>query len=284
MYNRGSAGRLLEKSTRHAIQIELQQGYNLSPVEAQVLAQRLQQLVDEQTGWARQQGQVTYPAIAVDEPPGKPLRQCRKVAVHLTLLAEGDVHVWVSEGPEALRRLRVHRLTYEALLQGGALSQEDLACLLGVSLRTIKRIFAYYRQRDQRLPSRGEIQDIGRGVSHKIPVIRKYVQDLSFSRIAQHLGQHGIASMARYLRHFALVMVLEERGLTPAQMQSVIGISENLIQQYRALYAELNVPEYQRILERLQRTVFQLPATSEPPTSATAETELSPAGEKGGPS
>jgi hypothetical protein len=282
MYNRGSAGRLLEKSTRNAIQIELQQGYNLSPVEAQVLAQRLQQLVDEQTGWARQQGQVTYPAIAVDEPPGKPLRQCRKVAVHLTLLAQGDIHVWVTEGPEALRRLRVHRLTYEALLQGGALSQEDLAWLLGISLRTIKRIFAYYRQRDQRLPSRGEIQDIGRGVSHKIPVIRKYVQDLSFSRIAQHLGQHGVDSMARYLRHFALVMVLEERGLTPAQMQSVIGISENLIQQYRALYAELNVPEYQHTLARLQRTVFQPTVVSEPATSPAGETVPLPDDEKGG--
>ncbi len=27
--------------------------------------------------------------------------------------------------------------------------------------------------------------------------------------------------MARYLRNFALVMILQERGLTPVQMQSV---------------------------------------------------------------
>ncbi len=51
-------------------------------------------------------------------------------------------------------------------------------------------------------------------------------------------------------------MILEDRGLTPAQMQSVIGISENLIQQYRGLYAELDVPEYRQTLERLKRTVF----------------------------
>jgi len=215
-----SANRLIEKSALQAIQVELQQGYSLSPVEAQVLAQRVQQLVDEQTGLARQQGQITYQAIAIDEPPGKPLRQCRKVAVHLSLMAEGDAKLWASKGPVALRRVRAHRLTYEALMQGGALSQEDLACVLGVSLKTIKRIFAFYREQDQRLPSRGEMQDMGRGVSHKIPVIRKYVQDLSFSRISQHLGKHGIPSMMRYLRHFALVMVLEDRELTPAQMQS----------------------------------------------------------------
>ena len=49
---------------------------------------------------------------------------------------------------------------------------------------------------------------MGRGVSHKIPVIRKYVQDLSFSHISLDLGKHGISSMVRYLQHFALVMVL----------------------------------------------------------------------------
>lgn len=277
-----SANRLIEKSTLQAIQVELQQGYSLSPVEAHVLAQRVQQLVDEQTGLARQQGQITYQAIAIDEPPGKPLSQCRKVAVHLSLMAEGDAKLWASKGPVALRRVRVHRLTYEALMQGGALSQEDLACVLGVSLKTIKRIFAFYREQDQRLPSRGELQDMGRGVSHKIPVIRKYVQDLSLSRISQHLGKHGIPSMMRYLRHFALVMVLEDRELTPAQMQSVIGISENLIQQYRALHAELQGPEYARTLERIKRSVFH------PPTELEQASERVPDGvnpaddEKGG--
>ena len=263
MYNRKSAGRLMEKSALHTIQVELQQGYNLSPVEAQVLAHRVQQLVDEQSGFARQLGQITYQAIAVDEPPGKPLRQCRKVPVHLSLIAEGDAQVWSTEGSVALRHLRVHRMVYEAFLQGGALSQEDLACLLGVSLKTIKRVFAYNREQGQRLPSRGEIQDMGRGVSHKIPVIRKYVQDLSFSRISRHLGMHGVVSMARYVHHFALVMILEDRGLTSPQMESVIGISENLIQQYRALYTELKTPEYERTLERLKRTVLHPPSGSD---------------------
>lgn len=203
--------------------------------------------------------------------------------VHLTLLAEGDAQVWATDGPEALRRLRVHRLIYEALMQGGALSQEDLACLLGVCPKTIKRIFALFRQQGQRLPSRGEIQDMGAGVSHKIPVIRKYVQDLSFSRISQHLGKHGIYSMTRYLRHFALVMILEDRGLTPAQMQSVIGISENLIQQYQNLYVELSVPENLRTLERLQRAVFH-PSLERKQETSQESTDAAPTNgeEKGG--
>jgi hypothetical protein len=70
--------------------------------------------------------------------------------------------------------------------------------------------------------------------------------------------------MARYLHHFALVMILQDRGLTPQQMQSVIGISENLIEQYRGLYADLAVPEHDHALERLKRTIFH--SSSEPET------------------
>jgi hypothetical protein len=55
MNDRHSASRLIEKTALHTIQVELQEGYNLSPVEAQVLARRAQQLVDEQTGFAPQQ-------------------------------------------------------------------------------------------------------------------------------------------------------------------------------------------------------------------------------------
>lgn len=259
--------RLRSKTTLHAIQVELHNDYDLSPIEAQALARRVQQLVDEQTGLARQPGQIRYQAIAIDEPPGKPLEDCRKVSVHLTLVDDDDIRVWHEEGPEAVRRLRTSRIVYEASMQGGALSQEDVASILGISTRTVKRIFAHFRQEGEALPSRGEVRDIGRGVSHKVPIIRKYVRELSFSRISRELGNHGVKSMARYLHHFALVMILEDRGLTPEQMESVIGISRNLIEQYRNLYAELNVPEYAMTLQRLKRTILRPPTSS----SATAE-------------
>ena len=257
MFDQQSAKRLDDKSPLHAIQVELQQGYALSPVEAQVLAQRLQQIIDEYTGYTRGLGQITYQAIAINEPPGKSLENCRKVPVRLTLCDECDADVLALDGPVELRRIRAHRLVNESLMQGGALSQEDLAYLLGVSLKTIKRIFAYFRRGGTPLPSRGEIQDMGRGVSHKIPVIRRYIQDYSFSRISRALGDHGIQSMARYIRHFALVMILEDRGLSPEQMQSVIGTSVNLINQYRQLYAELNTAEYSHTLARLKRLILR---------------------------
>jgi len=76
--NSQAVNRLHNKTSQHAIQTELQSGYALSPVEAQVLARRVQQLVDEQTGFSRRPGQITYQAVAIDEPPGKPLKSAGK--------------------------------------------------------------------------------------------------------------------------------------------------------------------------------------------------------------
>jgi hypothetical protein len=65
MFNRDSVKRLDYKSPMHAIQVDLQQGYALSSVEAKVVAHRLQQLVDEQTGYTRSLGQIIYQAIDI---------------------------------------------------------------------------------------------------------------------------------------------------------------------------------------------------------------------------
>jgi len=248
--------RLQQKTSISAVQCELQSGYDLSPVEAEVLARRVKELAEEQIGDDRQRGQVTYHAVGIEEPPGKQLSECRRVPVHLTVVGEKDAELWGEEGCLALRRERVRRIVYEATMQEGALSQEDVACILGISVKSVRRIFAHFREQGEWLPSRGEIQDMGRGVSHKIPIIRRYVEDHSFTHISRRLGNHGIPSMTRYLRHFASVMILEDRGLRPEEMQSVIGISENLIEEYRDLYDELNTSRHQRTLERLKRTVL----------------------------
>lgn len=121
------------KSPLQAIELELQQGYTLSPIEAQVLAQRILQIINERAGNRRSLGQIAYKAIAMDEPPGKHLRDCRKVSVHLTLYDEDDSRLLANQGSVELSRVRVHRLVHDSLIQGGALSQEDLACLMGVS-------------------------------------------------------------------------------------------------------------------------------------------------------
>lgn len=254
MMDQATTERLNQKTAQRALVLELQRGYDLSPIEAEVLVERIEQYVDEHYHADRGEGQIVYHAVAVDEPPGKPVAACRKVAVRLTVVAAEDAQA-LQQGPQFLRQTRVQRLMYEALHQGGVLVQEDLACILGFSLSTVKRIFAYFREGGTPLPSRGEIQDIGRASSHKVAVVRRYVQDYSLSEISLQLGKHGLASMARYLRHFSLVMILHERGLTTSQIRAVSGLSEGLVGEYVGLYQELDIPEHQRTLRRLKSLV-----------------------------
>jgi AraC-like DNA-binding protein len=258
MTSQAVTNRLDQKTTRRAFILELQEGYSLSPIEAEVLVQRIEQYVDEHYHTDRSEGQIIYHAVAVDEPPGKAVAACRKVPVRLTVVSPEDAQA-MEKGAQFLRRFRVQRLVYEALHQGGALVQEDLSRILGISLSTVKRIFAYFCGQGIPLPSRGELQDIGRGSSHKVAVVRRYVQDYSLSEISLQLGKHGLDSMTRYLRHFALVMILHDRQLTVAQMRSVTGLSEGLVQEYLQLYQELDVPEHQRTLRRLKGLAMRPP-------------------------
>jgi hypothetical protein len=276
--------RLDQKTAQRALVLELQRGYALSPIEAEVLVQRIEQYVDEHYHTDRGEGQIVYQAVAVDEPPGKPVAVCRKVSVRLTVMAPEDAQA-LQQGPQFLRQARVQRVMYEALHQGGVLVQEDLACILGFSLSTVKRIFAYFREQETALPSRGEIQDIGRASSHKVAVVRRYVQDYSMSDISLRLGKHGLASMARYLRHFALVMILHERGLTASQIRAVSGLSEGLVGEYVGLYQELDVPEHQRTLRRLKslvRTPTHGSGATEDEASIVPVADAGERGQKGG--
>jgi hypothetical protein len=270
--------RLDQKTAQRALVVELQRGYDLSPIEAEVLVERIEQYVDEQSGTDRGEGQIVYHAVAVDEPPGKPVAACRKVPVRLTVMAPEDARA-LQEGPQFLRQARVQRVMYEAVHQGGVLVQEDLACILGFSLSTVKRIFATFREQGTPLPSRGEIQDMGRASSHKVAVVRRYVQDYSLSEISLRLGKHGLASMARYLRHFALVMILHERGLTTSQIRAVSGMSEGLVSEYVGLYQDLDVPEHQRTLRRL-KSLVRMPAGGSGATESEASI-VPTAGERG---
>ena len=65
-------------------------------------------------------------------------------------------------------------------------------------------------------------------------------------------------------------------------MQSVVGISENLIQQYRSLYAELNTTEHARTLERIRRSVFRPARETAPEPMGEPVAKVPTPGEKGG--
>ncbi|MBW2690337.1 MAG: DUF1670 domain-containing protein, partial [Deltaproteobacteria bacterium] len=88
-------------------------------------------------------------------------------------------------GSIGLRRVRVLRMTEEAMDQGGVLTQEDLARLLQTGVRTVRRDVAQLRADGHWVPTRGTVQDTGRGQSHKAKIVEMYLQRMTFSVICR---------------------------------------------------------------------------------------------------
>ena len=132
------------------------------------------QQVDSQLGL----GQVKLLVVAAHEPAGKALDDCQKVTVRLTLDAgQDDFEIRACRGVISLRRARLLRLAAEAREQGGLLSHEDLGYrLLNCGLRTIVRDIQVLRRAGVQVPTRGQQQDIGPGLTHRVHAVRLFLK------------------------------------------------------------------------------------------------------------
>ena len=153
----------------------------------------------------------------------------------------------------AVRQQRILRLLDEAVEQGAAASQEDLAHALHSSVRTIKRDCAELQGEGYYLPTRGRLEGVGRGQTHKAQIIRLWLEGKTYDQIAQHT-RHSAKSIQRYIKAFEQVVLLERQELSPAQMAQLLQIGPSLVQEYLAVYAQNDQPEKrQRLEEQLQR-------------------------------
>jgi len=112
--------------------------YELSPSAITKLEQDVLQLIQIHNPNFLKEGQVIRYVIAKTEHMGKSLQNCRFVPVRLTLYAPGDVEHRKRNGLKKLKYLVIQRITQEAIVQGGVLSQEDIANILFLDRRTVQ--------------------------------------------------------------------------------------------------------------------------------------------------
>jgi hypothetical protein len=93
--------------------------------------------------------------------------------------------------------------------------------------------------------------DIGPGVSHKTKIIEMYIEGYDFLDIKRRT-RHSSESITRYLKDFARIVVLQERGHTPREIRIITDHSERLVREYLDLYEQFNCEEYQDMLEQLK--------------------------------
>ena len=220
----------------------IEAGANCSPFVSQAILQTAKdvfpldpQQLDSQLGL----GQVKLLVVAAHEPAGKALDACQKVTVRLTLDAgHDDFEVRVHHGVVGLRRARLLRLAAEAREQGGLLSHEDLAFrLLNCGLRTIVRDILVLRRAGIAVPTRGQQQDIGPGLTHRAQAVRLFLLGSEPNEIARAL-YHSLGSIENYLTTFARVVFLARKGYGDDEIAFIIQRSLVLVTAYRKLLAD----------------------------------------------
>lgn len=153
---------------------------------------------------------------------------------------------------QGLRRHRIQRLTEEARDQGGLLSQEDLALLLCSDVRTIRRDIRQLREGSGIfVATRGQIKDIGPGVSHKGVAIRLWLEGLEPMEVGRRIN-HTLKATERYIHTFCRIVYLRRKAFHEYQIALTVGISTGSVTSYLEIYEGHRAkPEFQRRFEEI---------------------------------
>jgi DNA-binding Lrp family transcriptional regulator len=199
-------------------------------------------------------GQTRVLLTALDAGHGRALRETMSTEVVWTLDAgQEDRQVLQQYGAAELRRTRIQRLLDEALTQGAAATQEDLAQALNVSVRTIKRDCKALEAQGIYLPTRGNLKGIGRGQTHKAQIVGRWLRGETYDQLMLST-RHSLSSIKRYVQAFVRVADLHRQGFSPDQIALLLELSTYLVREYLAIYAKYDSVECrERLTEQIER-------------------------------
>jgi hypothetical protein len=251
-----SQARLALKTPEGAFLQVLHQEFNFSRRVAGELLQTAQaMLVGTGTAQSVRPGQIRLLVASLKAPFGPPLAETAQVAVTLTVDAGAeDAEVKGREGVAGLRQGRILRLLDEALAQGGVLSQEDLARVLQVDARTIRRDVQALKQAGHLLHTRGQLKGVGRGQTHKVRIIELWLDREGYDKIARWV-HHTPQAIKRYVSTFLRIVVLHRHQTPVEEIAFLTQSSVRLVHDYLQVYeAALHLPHRrEKLAEELSR-------------------------------
>ncbi|NIS25988.1 DUF1670 domain-containing protein [candidate division KSB1 bacterium] len=234
------------------------EGTNCSPFESDIIVEKAKEVFaigDHAEGNILHPGQMIWPAIDINEPPGKPLKHCKLRRITITHIdPKEDAEVRRQYGRSAKRQQQILRMTAEAQDQRALLTQEDLAEILGTDVRTIRRDIHSLRKKDLSVPTRGQQKDIGPGVTHRVKAVSLFLQDKEPLEIARTI-KHSLTAVERYVDTFCRVVYCQRKFRNNLKTAMVVGVSLATVNTYLGLHTSAcEDPAYrERISEIEQR-------------------------------
>ncbi len=249
--------RLKLKSAEAAFAGLIVRGTNCSPFESKIIVEKAKEtfrIGQWAEGRVLLDGQIVFHALSAQAPPGVPVKRCPKVRLVLSVLRrQEDLEVLLRHGSAAKRRQQLLRIAVEAREQGGLLTQEDLALVLGCDVRTIRSDVKALRDQEVIVPTRGTVQDIGPGVTHKHKAVDLWLGGKEPLEVALHLS-HSLRAVERYIQTFCRVVYAQRRLRNMLATAMVVGISVPAAHLYWDLHQELiRKPFYRQRLDEVLR-------------------------------
>jgi hypothetical protein len=180
-------------------------------------------------------GQIVWHAVPVDEYPkkGKSMAQTKLKPVVLDMITDDDIEgLKIPVGAHQLKMKKIERLTTQAYDQGALLSQLDLAVLMASTTVAVSSWVCEYQNLYNRpLPTRGNIQLIGGGQTHKRPIIAMHLKGYLVPTICQK-ANHSKESVERHIRDFESVRLLSTKFDDVDVISRIIRLSPSVVKQY----------------------------------------------------
>lgn len=253
---KSSYDRSLEKTREQVFINSLRKEFELSPAESQGVLDLAQRCLFGEA--PSQLGQIRFICASVKARHGKSLKEQDLIEVTLSLdNGVDDLNVVRDQGSEALRQLKVLRLSEQAYLQGGLLTQEDLGRLLQVSSRTIRKDMKALQQDGNTIHTRGNDQDIGPGVSHKTHIIDLYLSGMTYHEIMGKT-RHSSYAIKRYVSTFGRLLIMLNKGMSNIkEMSRLLACSDRLLKEYLVLFKKYKQGDhwpsiYLELMDQLQ--------------------------------
>ena len=237
-------GRLNSKTLDARFINEIQTGLNCSPFESEAVLDVVKEVyfpfLDEQSVKAPP-GKITLIAVSADEPAGKPVVDCEKQSVCLTVhRGSEDDRILQEQGAAGFRQARIIDLCQEALSQGALLTREDLAYrVFFVSPRTITRDLNILRDADPdvMIPLRSTVHDIGPVLTHRTRIVHLALEGKTMTQICQMM-RHSPQAVNNYLATFVRCVHLKRKDMQVGQIAFLLRRGKALIQQYLDIITE----------------------------------------------
>lgn len=181
------------------------------------------------------QGQLVWHAVPIDEYPqrAKSMAQTRLRPVVLDIISDSDIEdMQLPLHHREVRMKKVDRWTHQAYDQGALLSQLDLAVLLNVNEFTAGQYVREYRSLYGRaLPTRGNVQLIGGGQTHKQDIIALHLKGYLVPTICQRTN-HSKEAVERYIKDYEAVKLLSTKFDEAETISRLIRLSPSVVKQY----------------------------------------------------